>query len=171
MSVWYNYYGTPRLSQNIVICQCLATVSPSSKCENRRASALLRNILACEQALCLGKNSKEREGKGGKGGREAFSLFPLPTPLNQRPVHRLVTFKIQGFVWEKTYLSCNLRKWKDFNKKNSLRYSKCVLRLSCVVQGPIYGRFIGFMRTVFSLYKHKTHKTPINRPLDHTGET
>ena len=29
--------------------------------------------LACEQALCLGKNSEEREGKG---------FFPLPTPLD-----------------------------------------------------------------------------------------
>ena len=28
--------------------------------------------------------------------------------------------------------------------KNSLPYLKCVLRLSCVVHGPIYGRFIGF---------------------------
>ena len=26
--------------------------------------------------------------------------------------------------------------------KNSLTYLKCVLRLSCVVHGPIYGRFI-----------------------------
>ena len=38
--------------------------------------------LACEQALCLGKNSEEREGKG--------ALFPLPTPLDYRPVHRLI---------------------------------------------------------------------------------
>ena len=29
-------------------------------------------------------------------------------------------------------------------KKNSLPYLKCVLRLSCVVQGPIYGHFMGF---------------------------
>ena len=28
--------------------------------------------------------------------------------------------------------------------KNSLPYLKCVLRLSCVIHGPIYGRFIGF---------------------------
>ena len=28
--------------------------------------------------------------------------------------------------------------------KNSLPYLKCVLRLSCVVHGPIYGRFVGF---------------------------
>ena len=29
-------------------------------------------------------------------------------------------------------------------KKNSLPYLKCVLRLSCVVHGPSYGRFMGF---------------------------
>ena len=28
--------------------------------------------------------------------------------------------------------------------KNSLPYLKCVLRLSCVVHGPIYGHFMGF---------------------------
>ena len=28
--------------------------------------------------------------------------------------------------------------------KNSLPYLKCVLRLSRVVHGPIYGRFMGF---------------------------
>ena len=38
---------------------------------------------------------------------------------------------------KKTYRFCNLRKWKDFNKKNSLPYLKCVLRLSWVVHGPI----------------------------------
>ena len=27
--------------------------------------------------------------------------------------------------------------------ENSLPYLKCVLRLSCVVHGPIYGRFMG----------------------------
>ena len=39
--------------------------------------------------------------------------------------------------------------------KNSLPYLKCVLRLSCVVHGPICGRFIGFHVNVdkrFSLY-------------------
>ena len=41
------------------------------------------NKLVCEQALCLGEKSKEREGKG---------LFHLPSsPLDQRPVHRLIT--------------------------------------------------------------------------------
>ena len=37
--------------------------------------------IACEQALCLGKNSQEREVKGGGsgGGREPFR-FSLSTP-------------------------------------------------------------------------------------------
>ena len=45
---------------------------------------------------------------------------------------------------KKNYRFCDLQKWKDFNKKNSLPYLKCVLRLSCVVHVPIYGRFMGF---------------------------
>ena len=45
---------------------------------------------------------------------------------------------------KKTHLFYNLRKRKDFNKKNSLPYLKCVLRLSCVVHGSIYGHLIGF---------------------------
>ena len=37
--------------------------------------------------------------------------------------------------------------------KNSLPHLKCVLRLSCVVHGPIYGRFMGFHVNGFlSLY-------------------
>ena len=32
--------------------------------------------------------------------------------------------------------------------KNSLPYLKCVLRLSCVVHGLIYGRFMGFLACV-----------------------
>ena len=59
--------------------------------------------------------------------------------------------------------------------KNSLPYLKCVLRLSCVVHGAD-------LWPVFSLYKGKplyrektvyikTHKTAINLPVDHTGET
>ena len=43
---------------------------------------------------------------------------------------------------KKTNRFCNLRKWKDFYK-NSLPYLN-VLRLSCVVHGPIYGRLMGF---------------------------
>ena len=34
-------------------------------------------LVACEQALCLGKNSEEREGKRGE---RACSLFAFPSP-------------------------------------------------------------------------------------------
>ena len=33
--------------------------------------------------------------------------------------------------------------------KDSFPYLKCVLRLSCVVHGPIYGRFMGFYVNAF----------------------
>ena len=36
--------------------------------------------------------------------------------------------------------------------KNSLPYIKRVLRLSCVVNGPIYGRFMGCTVNSFTLY-------------------
>ena len=48
--------------------------------------------------------------------------------------------------------------------KNSLRYSKCVLRLSCVVYGPIYGRRMGFYVNGF-LSTYKVYQEPINRLL------
>ena len=51
--------------------------------------------------------------------------------------------KYKDLYGKKAYRFCNLRKWKDFDK-NSLLYLKCVLRLSCVVHRPIYGRFMGF---------------------------
>ena len=48
--------------------------------------------------------------------------------------------------------------------KNSLPYSKCVLRLSCVVYGPIYGRRMGFYVNGF-LSTYKVYQEPINRLL------
>ena len=36
--------------------------------------------------------------------------------------------------------------------KNRLPYLKCVLRLSCVVHGQIYGRFMGFYVNRVSLF-------------------
>ena len=50
--------------------------------------------------------------------------------------------------------------------KNSLPYLKCVLRLSCVVH-YVKGKPLYTEKTVYI----KTHKTAINRPMDHTGET
>ena len=45
--------------------------------------------------------------------------------------------------------------------KHSLPYLKCVLRISCVVHGQIYGRFMGFYLNGFvSIQVHiKMHKT------------
>ena len=53
--------------------------------------------------------------------------------------------------------------------KNSLPYLKWVLRLSCVVHGPIYGRFMGLLYREKTVYI-KTQKTALNRPVEHTGE-
>ena len=44
---------------------------------------------------------------------------------------------------KKTYRFCPYGN-ERISIKNSLPYLKCVLRLSCVVHGPIYGRFMGF---------------------------
>ena len=49
---------------------------------------------------------------------------------------------------------CNLQKWKDFNKTNSFPYIKCVLRLSCVVHGPIYPPSYGSYCKRFSNNTH-----------------
>ena len=47
--------------------------------------------------------------------------------------------------------------------KNSLPYLKCVLRLSCLVHGPIYSRFMGFMKTVLSPYIRFIKPWPLER--------
>ena len=57
--------------------------------------------------------------------------------------HCCVTFKIKGFVWENKSIVSVTYENERISIKNSLPYSKCVLRLSCVVHGPIYGRFMG----------------------------
>ena len=50
-------------------------------------------------------------------------------------------------------------------KKNSLPYIKCVLHLSCVVHGPIYGRFIGCTVNGFpSLTLYRAGKTVQGHP-------
>ena len=46
--------------------------------------------------------------------------------------------------------------------KNSLPYLKCVSRLSCVVHGPFYGRFMGFYGK--PLCREKTVYIPIKLP-------
>ena len=44
---------------------------------------------------------------------------------------------------KKTYRFCNLRKWKDFDKKQFTFLKMCVMSL--LVHGPIYNGFMGFM--------------------------
>ena len=65
--------------------------------------------------------------------------------------HCCVTFKIQGFVWEKTYRFCNLRKWKDFNKKQLTLLKMCVTSLLCGPRADLW-LFYGFLCKRFSLY-------------------
>ena len=73
--------------------------------------------------------------------------------------HCCVTFEILGFVWEKTIVSVTYEnELISIKKKNSSPYIKCVLQLSCVVHGPINGRFIGCTVNGFlSLYKVYTN--------------
>ena len=51
--------------------------------------------------------------------------------------------------------------------KNSLPYLKCVLHLSCVVHGPIYGRFMGCTVNGFLCYKsaHGPHRRDVTHIL------
>ena len=49
--------------------------------------------------------------------------------------------------------------------KNSLPYIKCVLRLSCVVHGPIYGCFMGCTVNGYLYTERKPFTVqPIKRP-------
>ena len=75
---------------------------------------------------------------------------------------------------EKTYRFSNLRKWEDFNKKQLTLPKMCLTSLQCGPRADLWP-FYGFLCERFSLYKKtvhvKTHKTAMNRPVDHTGET
>ena len=65
--------------------------------------------------------------------------------------HCCVTFKIQRFVWEKTYRFCNLRKRKDFNKKQLTLLKMCVTSLLCGPRADLWP-FYGFLCKRFSVY-------------------
>ena len=55
----------------------------------------------------------------------------------------------------------------SIKKENSLPYIKCVLRLSCGVHGPIYGRFMGCTVNGFLSYKsaHGPHRRDVTHIL------
>ena len=57
--------------------------------------------------------------------------------------HCCITFEIQGFVWGKKPIVSVTYENERISITNSSPYIKCVLRLSFVVHGPIYGRFMG----------------------------
>ena len=62
--------------------------------------------------------------------------------------HRRASALLRNIQNIRIYMGKNLVSEKYENErisiKNRLLYLKCVLRLSCVVHGPIYGRFMGF---------------------------
>ena len=68
--------------------------------------------------------------------------------------HCCVTFEIWGFVWgKKTIVSVTYENVRISIKKVDLILHKMCGRLSCVVHGPIYSRFMpGFYCKRFSLY-------------------
>ena len=61
--------------------------------------------------------------------------------------------KYKDLYGKKTYRFCITYENERISIKSGLPPLKCVLRLSCVVHGPIYGRFMGFyVINRFSLY-------------------
>ena len=54
-------------------------------------------------------------------------------------------------VGKKTYCFCNLRKWKDFNKKQLTLLKMCVTSLLCGPRADLWP-FYGFLCKRFSLY-------------------
>ena len=75
---------------------------------------------------------------------------------------------------KKTYRFCNLRKWKDFNKKQLTLLKMCVTSLLC---GPRAGLwpFYGFLCKRFSLYReqtvHKSARGPPRRDVTTGGDS
>ena len=71
--------------------------------------------------------------------------------------------RTSAFVWQKklSFLNSVTYENERISIKNSLPYLKFVLRLSCVVHGPIYGHFLGFYVNGFLILK-SGHK-PINK--------
>ena len=81
--------------------------------------------------------------------------------------HCCVTFKTRICMGKTPIVSVTYEN-ERISIKNGLPYFKCVLRLSCVVHRPIYGRFMGFYVNCFLSIQRfvyiKTHKTDIKRP-------
>ena len=80
------------------------------------------NLLACEQAVCLGKKIA-RKGKGKRGG-EGGSLFSLPSsPLDQRPVHRLAIYESENLSDSSLHHILESENFRyPFSKKNGVTW-------------------------------------------------
>ena len=79
--------------------------------------------------------------------RIVFSIvFHYTGSLSSKYEHRLLRSirNIRICMGKKPIVSVNYENERISLKKNSLPYLKSVLRLSYVVHGPIYGRFMGF---------------------------
>ena len=87
------------------------------------------------------------DGRTDKLERIAFSIVCHYTTgsLSSKYEHRLLRNirNIRICMGKKPIVSVTYEN-ERISIKNSLPYLKCVLRLSCVVHGPIYGRFMGF---------------------------
>ena len=85
-------------------------------------------------------------------------VFPQVAQARNKSIgehwHCCVTFEIWGFVWgKKTIVSVTYENVRISIKKVDLILHKMCGRLSCVVHGPIYSRFMpGFYCKRFSLY-------------------
>ena len=78
--------------------------------------------------------------------------------------HCCITFKtIRICIAKKTIVSVTYEN-ETISTKNSLPYLKCVLRLSCIVHGLIYGHFVGFyvncFLSIFKVYQGTPAKWP-----------
>ena len=75
----------------------------------------------------------EKEKTNKQTNKQKNTPEPTGSPSSKyEHRHCCVTFEIKGFQYvEKTYRFCNLRKWKDFNKKQLTLHKMCVTSLLC----------------------------------------
>ena len=120
----------------------------------------LKPFFSC---ICLCKASylilKTRRVKVKRDSSARFHSSPISKYEHRRTSALWCNIRNIRICMRKTYPFCNLRKWKDFNKKkNSLPYMKCVLRLSCVVH-----TVNGFLSIYWGFQRRKTVVNSLQR--------
>ena len=102
-----------------------------------------------------------RRGKwSGDWGQKASIFLRLPHHRQSKleTEHRRTSALLRNVrniricMGKKTYRFCNLRKWKDFNKKQLTLLKMCVTSLLCGPRADLWP-FYGFLCKRFSLYK------------------